>query len=75
MNDLRLRWGQNVAAARLEAGYETQAALAAALGVEQQSVSRWERGAAAPTDRMKVLIADLFGVDARQLFPLTEAAS
>jgi transcriptional regulator with XRE-family HTH domain len=64
----RRRWAQNLYAARLNREL-TQAQLARALGVDQQNISRWERGRSAPRDDMKILLAKFFGVPVPELFP------
>ena len=75
VNELQKQWGENIANVRKMRGFETQQAFADALGVEQQSVSRWELGHAAPRDQMKLKIAATLGCEVRMLFPLVAVAS
>lgn len=49
----------------------TQASLAAALGVQYQSVSKWETGTTLPDTAMLPRIADVFGVSIDTLFGRT----
>ena len=62
------RWARNIQAARLNR-HLTQAELANRIGVLQQNISRWERGAAVPRDDMKFRLAAFFGVATTELFP------
>lgn len=54
--------GAAVRDARLTAGM-TQAALAAAIGVRQKDISRWENDVYEPSARMLAAIADATGAD------------
>jgi transcriptional regulator with XRE-family HTH domain len=67
----RRGWGTNIKAAR-KARRWSQKRLAEACGVEQSSVSRWERGAAVPSEGHKIVIARSLEVEARRLFPLDD---
>lgn len=40
------------------------------LGVSVPTISRWENGIVMPDDDTKVEVAELYGVDARTIFPL-----
>lgn len=64
----RQRWAQNLYAARLNR-HLTQAQLGRLLGIDQQNISRWERGRSAPRDDMKILLAKFFEVPVTDLFP------
>lgn len=66
--DYRRRWARNIQAARLNR-HLTQAELANRIGVLQQNISRWERGAATPRDDMKFRLAAFFDVAVTDLFP------
>lgn len=58
---MKLSLSENICRLRKAHGM-TQAQLAEALGVSFASVSKWERGAAAPELRLIAELADLFGV-------------
>lgn len=84
-------YGANIREARLalnEAGKPrahgevpmSQVKLAELVGVTQQTVSEWEKGAWAPREETRVVIAKVTGRDPHELFPLVlpqpaEAAS
>lgn len=68
--EVRRQWGQNIRDGRSILGLR-QEDLAGAIRVRQSTVSKWERGLMAPTDRMKVRLATVLHQDVRQLFPLT----
>lgn len=51
----------------------TQAALAAALGIQYQTVSKWETGTTLPDTAMLPRIADVFGVSIDTLFGRTHS--
>lgn len=53
----------------------TQAQLAAACHVTQQTISSIERGETAPRDNLKVRLATALHQDVRQLFPLTRVVA
>lgn len=57
-----LRFGQNLKRARESAGW-TQRKLAILMDVDNQAVSRWERGAVHPGKDNVVRLGDLFGHD------------
>lgn len=67
MGTLRATWGARIRSARQAAGLSQQT-FAAALGVHQANVSRWERGIASPADHRRQQIATLLGVTAASLF-------
>jgi transcriptional regulator with XRE-family HTH domain len=67
---LRRRWAANIKAARKAKGM-SQFDFAEQVGVDQTTVSRWERGKAIPTENSKVRIGEVVEADARELFPLT----
>lgn len=50
-------------------------AMAQALDVSPETVSRWETGKVIPRDGMKIEIARYLGIDPRTLFPLMEVPS
>ncbi|WP_374500681.1 helix-turn-helix domain-containing protein [Pseudoxanthomonas sp.] len=60
-------FGSVLGQARLAAGFAQQAELAAALGVRQQTVSRWERGTSRPRADQIPEIAAMLGIDADTL--------
>lgn len=62
-------WGQRIAAARRAKNPPlTQVELAAAVGVNQATVSCWELGQYAPSDIYRVPIARALGVPPEDLF-------
>lgn len=63
-------WGQRIKECR-EALSLTQTQFAEQLGVEQTTVSRWERGNSAPGPDRQVAIAVLLGRDWAELFSPT----
>lgn len=62
------QWGRQIRAARQASGFATQEAFAKALGVEQNTVSRWETGEHQPTDSMKFTICLVLGRSLDELF-------
>lgn len=68
---LRRAWAQNIKWARRDAGM-TQAELAAATGVGQQNVSRWELGLSAPPDSLRPVVAQALGRVVYDLFSFDE---
>ncbi len=68
-DDLRLLWADNIREARRKLAV-SQAALGRLCGVDQCTVSRWERGLIIPSEGNKIAVAAAVGVDARTLFPL-----
>lgn len=52
----------------------SQVELAAALGVTQSTVSRWENGETTPTVENQLAIARVLHIDARVLFAFPDAA-
>jgi transcriptional regulator with XRE-family HTH domain len=66
-------WGVNMQRQRKVVGM-SQVQLAAALGVTQSTVSRWESGEAAPTVENQLSIARALRIDARVLFAFPTAA-
>lgn len=67
----RQRWGERVARGREPFGY-SQAGLAEAVGVTQQTISSIERGETAPGEYLKVRIANALGMKPAQLFSLDD---
>lgn len=67
-------WGGNVERGRKILGM-TQAQLAEACQVTQQTISSIERGDTAPRDLLKIRIATALSQDVRQLFPLTRVVA
>ncbi len=59
--------GENIAALRKNSGM-TQEALATAIGVSPQSVSKWENSTNLPDIALLPILADIFGVHIDQLF-------
>lgn len=78
---LHRRWGENVRLQRKikdkRDGLATSGidAMADALGVTPETVSRWETGKLVPRDAKKIEIARYLEVDPRMLFPLVEVSS
>jgi transcriptional regulator with XRE-family HTH domain len=70
--ELRAEWGVNIRLAR-EAAKLTQAKLGASCGVNQSTVAKWEKGSISPTRQNMVRLADVLGIEARNLFPLDVA--
>lgn len=73
---LHQRWGRNIrnwreykdkADGRKGSGID---AMAIAIGVTPETVSRWETGKLVPRDARKMDIAEYLGVPAESLFPL-----
>lgn len=71
--DVKRKWGDNIRRQRKVAGM-SQEELAAALGVKQSAVSRWEAGENAPTIENQLAIARVLRSDARILFAYPDAA-
>lgn len=70
---MKRRWGVAIQRQRKFAGM-SQEALAAAVGVKQSAVSRWESGDAAPSVENQLAIAKALRIDARVLFSYPDAA-
>lgn len=70
---MKRRWGVAIQRQRKFAGM-SQEALAAAVGVKQSAVSRWESGDAAPSVENQLSIAKALRIDARVLFSYPDAA-
>lgn len=64
---LKTVWGQRIATARLAVPL-TQAELAAAMGVGQQQVSKWESGLQAPREEIRLRLARVLGLAPEVLF-------
>jgi transcriptional regulator with XRE-family HTH domain len=62
-------WGANLRAARLRAGYVSQAELARAIGCTRGAVSLWENGLRAPTYESRCAIARTLRRNPTRLFP------
>lgn len=69
MEALKRQWGANVAARR-RAKQLTQQQVATACGVTQQTISLIERGVSAPSDSLKVRLAQHLEQPGHHLFPL-----
>lgn len=74
MNELHRLWGGNTERGRKLLGL-TQAQLAEACEVTQQTISAIERGESAPRDNLKIRIATVLHQDVRTLFPLTRVVA
>jgi transcriptional regulator with XRE-family HTH domain len=70
---VKKKWGTAMQRQRKFLGM-SQEELAAALGVKQSTVSRWESGDAAPTLENQLAIARVLRIDARVLFSFPDAA-
>lgn len=64
----RRTWGANIRFRRRELGMN-QKELADALGVGQQTVSRWENALSVPTDDMRPLLAAVLKMPVYELLP------
>lgn len=86
--NLHRRWGENIRLQRLikdrrdglgdkrkGLGGSGIDAMAKALEVTPETVSRWETGKLVPRDTRKIEIARYLEVDPRMLFPLVEVSS
>lgn len=86
--DLYRHWGENIRLQRhikdkreglgdkrKGLGGSGVVAMAKALDVTPETVSRWESGKLAPRDAKKIEIARYLGVDPRMLFPLVDVLS
>jgi DNA-binding XRE family transcriptional regulator len=67
-------WGRNLQNMREFRGL-ARWELADALEVTRATVSRWEAGQFAPSDALKLDIADVFRVPAMAIFPLVRVPS
>lgn len=78
--ELHKRWGENIRLQRKikdkrdELNGSGIDAMAEALGVTPETVSRWETGKLVPRDDRKIAIARYLEVDPRMLFPLVEVS-
>lgn len=70
---MKRKWGLAIQRQRKFAGM-SQETLAAAVGVTQAAVSRWESGEAAPSVENQLAIARALRIDARVLFAYPDAA-
>lgn len=70
---MKRKWGANMRLQRKLIGM-SQEALAAAVGVKQSAVSRWESGETAPSVENQLAIARVLRIDARVLFAYPDAA-
>lgn len=68
VDDMRRTWGDAIRTHR-RARRLSQKELADSCGVEQSTVSRWERAEIVPTESHKMLIAEALGADPATLFP------
>lgn len=64
---LHAEWGKNLRSARANEGL-TQTALAELVGVNQNSISRFEQGNPAPDDAMKLRLCLALGYQVEDLF-------
>ena len=81
-SELTRQWGRNIRTFRKVhdassgiAPTDGMRLMAEELGVSTATVSRWETGAMAPRDSLKVEIAEYLEVDVRAVFPLVRMAS
>ena len=74
MTEWARQWGINLKGARRLVRM-TQRDLAAAIGVSQPTVARWEAGLNSPSDAHKVALATALNQDVRALFPLMRGAA
>lgn len=65
-------FGARLAELRQAAGYSQQSELAAALDTTQQTVSRWEAGLSRPRPQQISRLAELLGVDRKELIRLAQ---
>ena len=68
-------WGDLIKAKRPDAGYRRQEDLAAALGVPQATVSRWESGEHAPSGHRQLVLIRLLGITDVELAGVYSAAA
>lgn len=66
VEELHADWGRRVKRYR---NGRSQEVIAEAVGVDQATISRLERGAMAPSDGLKFRLAGYFGVRVDELFP------
>lgn len=59
---LAVAWGEAIREQRKALGM-TQAALAADVGVEQPTISKWERGQGIPSPQMQARLVKALGID------------
>jgi ribosome-binding protein aMBF1 (putative translation factor) len=69
VSDAERRFGKRLKAARLAAGYATQAAAAKALGVKQPLISQYEAGERIPPITRLIEIVAALGLNPRLLVP------
>jgi transcriptional regulator with XRE-family HTH domain len=67
VDNWRVIFGARLRQARLDVPL-TQIELAALLGVEQTTISRWERGGTAPPDELRPRLAAHLGCPVHELF-------
>ena len=68
-------FGRNLRRLRKAAGFDSQEALARALGVSVFTISRYERGETKPDINGLYALAAVLGVEASELLPSSEAAA
>lgn len=74
MSDMSIALGRRIRKLRRAKGYESMEAFAYALGVSWPTVSRYERGIAAPSMERLHQIADVLGVPIDDLLNDKQAA-
>ncbi|HEY6224514.1 MAG TPA: helix-turn-helix transcriptional regulator [Gemmatimonadales bacterium] len=74
MRELFLLWGRRIEEARKALGL-TQVQLAEAVGVDQTTISQWERGRVVPRDEMRIALANALGTTVAELLPYPEPES
>lgn len=71
LNEITKAAGQKIALARKAAGFKTQEDLAAAIGVRQSTVYRWEIGERIPRLQHQLALVDVLGQPHSFLFGIT----
>lgn len=68
MDNFKRRIGKKIKARRLEVGFDTQAALAKAIHVDQSRVARWESGTNLPDTSLRAELCRALKIDDDYLF-------